>query len=415
MKRKKLKMENLPVYEIVVDEEDNSGMRFISLVENPAIEIKGYAFAKSYDLQPNDFNSRWHTHPNCNCSFSEGSWTVVQMGEFPCDSCLEMKSKYEDWYSKRGTSATPGSKRFSDMEFSIQKDKQIIAGPTMIPNKKIYRKDGDMEYYVTFSPETIKTIVGKFVKENNNRSINLEHSNVMVPAFIMEHWIVEDTTYDKSKMYGFSLPVGSHFVTIKIEDENFWNNEVKNLNKIGFSIEGILGQKLIHMASDTERVSFDYHGVLNTKKGFDKAKEMIDEGYEIHIVTNASESESGRQILKVADELGIPSSHIHYAHGDKESVIKRMNISKHYDDNESIVKEIREKTDAKTIQMSEIDEVIMTLTEDEIKWIMDFYVEPGKGEREDDFIGRCMSKLVGDEGKEQDQSYAICKNIWDTK
>ena len=30
---------DLPIYEIYVDEEDNSGIRFISLVKSPAIEI----------------------------------------------------------------------------------------------------------------------------------------------------------------------------------------------------------------------------------------------------------------------------------------------------------------------------------------------------------------------------------------
>jgi len=62
-----------------------------------------------------------------------------------------------------------------------------------------------------------------------------------------------------------------------------------------------------------------------------------------------------------------------------------------------------------------IDDVLTTLTEQEILYIMDYYVEPSKGELEDEFIGRCMSKLVGDEGKEQDQSYAICKSIWENR
>jgi hypothetical protein len=318
-----LDLERLPLYEVVVNEEDDfSGLKYISLVEDPAIEVRGVAFAKKrYDLQPNDYDSRWYTHPNCNCSFADGVWSVVPSGdgEYPCDICIDTAKKYEDWYRKRGegSSSAPSAGNFSKMEFKVQKDKQIIVGPTMIPDKKIYRQDeSGMEYMVTFSKETIRKMVQKFVRENNNRSINLEHTNQMVPAFIMEHWIVEDSTYDKSKIYGFNLPVGTHFAAIKIEDEDFWEREVRGNEKMGFSIEGILGQKLVRMSAEFETTT---------------------------------------------------------------------------------------------------EWVLETLTESEVAYIMDCYVEPGKGETEDEFIGRCMSKLVGDEGKEQDQSYAICKSIYENK
>jgi hypothetical protein len=42
------------------------------------------------------------------------------------------------------------------------------------------------------------------------------------------------------------------------------------------------------------------------------------------------------------------------------------------------------------------------------------FVKPTSSETEGDFIGRCMSVLVGDEGKPQDQAYAICKSTWDS-
>lgn len=42
----------------------------------------------------------------------------------------------------------------------------------------------------------------------------------------------------------------------------------------------------------------------------------------------------------------------------------------------------------------------------------DEFVEPGASETESEFIGRCMSVLVGDEGYEQDQAAAICYSKW---
>ena len=40
------------------------------------------------------------------------------------------------------------------------------------------------------------------------------------------------------------------------------------------------------------------------------------------------------------------------------------------------------------------------------------FVNPGEGESEDDFIPRCISKLVGDEGYDTDQAAAICYSTW---
>jgi hypothetical protein len=45
-------------------------------------------------------------------------------------------------------------------------------------------------------------------------------------------------------MYGFDLPVGTWFIEVKITDEEFWNKEVKENGKYGFSIEGLMGLSL---------------------------------------------------------------------------------------------------------------------------------------------------------------------------
>jgi hypothetical protein len=71
----------------------------------------------------------------------------------------------------------------------------------------------------------------------------------MVKGFILESWIVEDPNYDKSKMYGFNVPPGSWMVSIQIEDKKFWDEEVKELGKYGFSIEGLFGNKLLEYHS----------------------------------------------------------------------------------------------------------------------------------------------------------------------
>lgn len=45
----------------------------------------------------------------------------------------------------------------------------------------------------------------------------------------------------------------------------------------------------------------------------------------------------------------------------------------------------------------------------------DEFLAPGASESKDEWIQRCMGVLVGDEGKEQDQAYAICQSKWEQK
>lgn len=182
--KKKYNDAEYPVYEIVVDDTDETGIRLLSIVEDPAIEVKGVAF---------------------------NSLTSIK-----------------------------------NYEFKAQEEKQMIIGPAMVPNKKILRKDENGNpYYTMFKPETILKLVQKFNSSGTNRRINVDHSNQMVDAYIMENWIVEDSYYDKSRKYGFDVPVGTWMVAIKIEDKKFWQNEVKELGKFGFSIEGIMGERVL--------------------------------------------------------------------------------------------------------------------------------------------------------------------------
>jgi hypothetical protein len=128
------------------------------------------------------------------------------------------------------------------MEFSGER--MVIAGPALIPDKKIYRSDEDGEYYVVFEKDVIAQMVEKFAATKSSHVFNVEHTAEQAPAFILEHWIVEDSEMDKSKKFGFDLPVGTWFVMAKITDKKFWDEQVKDNDKFGFSIEGLLGLKL---------------------------------------------------------------------------------------------------------------------------------------------------------------------------
>jgi hypothetical protein len=104
------------------------------------------------------------------------------------------------------------------------------------------------------------------------------------------------------------------------------------------------------LAADGNKVSFDFDDTLSTKRGQDIAKRLISEGKTVYIVTRRQETAS-EEVYKVAYELGIPKSRVHFTNGElKWKTIKRLGIDTHYDNNENEVNNIRENTDAKAIK-----------------------------------------------------------------
>jgi soluble P-type ATPase len=86
-----------------------------------------------------------------------------------------------------------------------------------------------------------------------------------------------------------------------------------------------------------EKISFDFDGTLSTKRGYEKAKQLINEGAEVYIIS-ARQNKDG--MLPKANELGIPVGRV-YAMGSNEGKIakvKELGIVTHYDNNVDVVR-----------------------------------------------------------------------------
>ena len=226
--------DNLPTYKIDINEFDESGIDFISLVMNPAIMMKGLAFAAV--LPP--------CHDYCKCEIIDGSWSFGSSETGPCEFCVSNKSEFD--------------RQKRQFDFKFDEEKQIIAGPAIIPDLKIFRYDEDLgEYYVVFTKEVIEKMVEKFNQQPKTETINLDHSSTIAPAFIKGSWIVENPEFDKSRMYGFDLPEGTWFLEVKVTDPEFWRKEVKEKGKFGFSIEGLMGLKMSAIVKEMDFESYN--------------------------------------------------------------------------------------------------------------------------------------------------------------
>ena len=97
------------------------------------------------------------------------------------------------------------------------------------------------------------------------------------------------------------------------------------------------------------RISFDFDDTLSTKKGQKLAAQKIAENNEVWIIT-ARQSKDSAEVLKIADELGIPHSRVVFTNGkDKWSFVMRHKIDVHYDNNQEQIDKINANTLAKGV------------------------------------------------------------------
>jgi len=126
----------------------------------------------------------------------------------------------------------------------VDKERRVLMGAALIPNKKIYRKTEDEEYNIFFSEDTVRKASELFLSRGKQNNSTLEHEVQLEGMSVVESWIIEDTEMDKSKKYGLSLPVGTWMVSVKVNNDDIWNNYVKKGKVKGFSIEAFFTDKL---------------------------------------------------------------------------------------------------------------------------------------------------------------------------
>ena len=126
----------------------------------------------------------------------------------------------------------------------VDKEKKILMGALLIPNKPIYRNGGEGEYYIFFSKDTIVKASQMFLQNGKQSNSTLEHNQALNGLTLVESWIVEDKVHDKSAMYGLDVPVGTWMGSVKVNNDDVWNEYVKTNKVKGFSIEGYFADKM---------------------------------------------------------------------------------------------------------------------------------------------------------------------------
>lgn len=142
-------------------------------------------------------------------------------------------------------------------------ERKILIGPVLIPNKPIFRKNGEDEYYIYFSRETVRKASQLYLKQGNQSNSTLEHAEAISGLTLVESWIVEDKENDKSNAFGMDVPLGTWMGSVKVDNEEVWNDYVKTGKVKGFSIEGYFADKA-DMRDDEEDLAQEILNELKT-------------------------------------------------------------------------------------------------------------------------------------------------------
>lgn len=138
----------------------------------------------------------------------------------------------------------------------VDDEQKIVSGAVLIPNKLIYRSAEQLQGedgYISMSEDTVRKCAHLYLKRNNNNNVTLDHEEETNKVTLMESWVIDDLSNDKSNYLGYSdLPLGTWMATFKIEDDELWE-EVKSGEYNGFSIEGFFQMREVSKTNMSEQ------------------------------------------------------------------------------------------------------------------------------------------------------------------
>jgi len=153
----------------------------------------------------------------------------------------------------------------------IDTEKRILMGAALIPNKKIYRRNKEEEFYIYFSEDTVRKAMELFFKKGNQNNATYEHKDAIKGMSVVESWLIEDEKMDKSQLYGFNLPKGTWMISMKVDNDEVWQ-DVKEGKIKGFSIEGYFADKM----PDSPREEQEKHAIIEQLKNLLKLESYSD-------------------------------------------------------------------------------------------------------------------------------------------
>lgn len=137
-----------------------------------------------------------------------------------------------------------------------QEDKRIITGVVARADYPIYRRNGDFEYYVVFTKDVIKKLIKKYSKQGLFNQVNLDHNDYafVKNVYMVESYII-DKERGICPIEFKDIEDGSWICSFSVEDDELWNLIKNNKTFNAFSLQGLF--HLEDTPSEQKDDSFD--------------------------------------------------------------------------------------------------------------------------------------------------------------
>ena len=173
-------------------------------------------------------------------------------------------------------------------------EKHMVYGAVLVPDKDIYRNNGEQEFYISFTKDSIEKMSQDFMKEYRQHEVTVDHEDIANEVCVVESWLKADQFKDKSVALGLNdkLPVGTWFCGMKVNNIETWER-IKAGELKGFSVESMISleefskQNENNMNIETNDMFWDkLKNILN--EAFSKKAEADIESSEAYKITPES-------------------------------------------------------------------------------------------------------------------------------
>jgi len=191
----------------------------------------------------------------------------------------------------------------------VDEEQRILMGLVLQPDQLIYRVDEDgNEFEMFFSAETIKDFSQNFFQSGFQLNSKLEHDEPIEGVTFVESWLVENPKVDKSAAFGLEYPKGSWLVSMKVDNDDIWNNYIKTGELKGFSIDGMVELEEVTLKSNIEMSKNNKNILALLKQIVSGAEQEVEvtlgsvKSGELDIQFDGESLEVGTAVFLIADE-----------------------------------------------------------------------------------------------------------------
>lgn len=157
--------------------------------------------------------------------------------------------------------------------FLESNEKHMVYGAALIPDKDIYRNNGEQEFYINFTKESIERMSQDFMKEYRQYEVKTDHDDIANEVCVVESWLVSDSYKDKSNALGINVPEGTWMVGMKVNNIETWER-IKAGELKGFSVESMISlEEFSKQNNDNMNIETNDMGFWN------KMKEVLAEAF----------------------------------------------------------------------------------------------------------------------------------------